>query len=182
MTDAIEPTAPEEPVKAFKVLTDEEALEQGLPLVPTAEDIAEGERARAGQPSSAGPDPAPVPVSPLIEARPKTWAELPQRVRDELEAGRRALGGGGLSAEEAYNRSLEPPKPVPAEPAIVEEPRPEPNERAKLEMAAGAAVLRAKQAELERVQRVNAERQAKLLEIGAPANPATDLAYTAPKV
>lgn len=167
--------------KAFKVLTDEESRELGLPTEPTPEDIAEGERARA---TTGGDPPATVPPeqSPLVAPKPKRWEELPQRVRDELEAGRRALGGGGLSAEQAYYRSLEEPRVVPPPPMLEPvEPPPVPTERTKVEMAAGAAALRRHQDEIAHSQRIAAELKAKAVAEGAPADAMADLNYNVPR-
>lgn len=168
--------------KAFKVLDDKEAAELGLPTEPTPEDIAEGERARAAA-AEGVPALQPSPEqSPLVAPRPKRWDELPPRVRAELEAGRAALGSGGLSAEEAYNKSIAEVPPPPLPPPEMPEPQAEPTERTRTEMAAGAASLRRHQDEIERSQRIAAELRARAVEAGAPASATTDLNYTAPKV
>lgn len=168
----------EEITKSFKVLSDAEAKAHGLPTEPTADDIAEGERARAetqrGFPKA--PQPA---VSPLVAPQPKKYAELSASTRAEMEAGHKLLGGGGLSPEATYERSLKDPAAANTAPPVeIEPPAAPPTEAAKIEMEAGRTLLERDNAEQARVKQAVNESNARLAEAGAPANPRTDLAYT----
>lgn len=104
----------EAPNRVFKVLSEEEALAAGIqvelteadkrpaPPPPGAMVVDQGIRSVPPKITVAEPPPEPVFVP---------WELLPQRTRDELEAGRKRVGGG-LSAREIYERN----KPARVEP------------------------------------------------------------------
>lgn len=118
------------------------------------------------------------PEPPLIP-----WDQLPQKTRLELEAGHRALGGAGLSAQQTYEASLHPKPPELAitQPLIAtDEPRLfEPTEQTKREQEQGREVLARHRMMQEEAVQIAAKHAARLLEADAPAKN-SDLDYTAP--